>query len=313
MYWPTVEIKVKGKTMHATAPIIISASRTTDIPAFYAKEFIGSLKRGYFNWTNPYNAKKSLVSFSKTRFIVFWSKNPAPIIPFLDELDSMGLGYYFNFTLNDYVHEGLEPNLPELKKRIGLFRSLSEQVGRERVIWRFDPLILLKGQQTETLINKINFLAEKLSLHTEKLVFSFVDTNYRKVKSKLKKSEICLTEFNRAQKKEIAGKLSETRRKYGLEIASCAQEDDFSEFNITRNKCIDDELILRISPGDRELHDFITNLRVRNELKDKSQRKECRCIPAKDTVAYNSCGFNCLYCYAGGINPSKNSHQNIFE
>jgi DNA repair photolyase len=313
MYWPTVEITDKGKTMNAIAPFIISASRSTDIPAFYAKEFFESLKRGYFNWTNPFNGKKSLISFSKTRFIVFWSKNPAPVIPYLNNLENLRIGYYFNYTLNDYEHEGLEPNLPELKKRITLFRSLSEQIGRERVIWRFDPLILLKGQQTDTLINKINSIAEKLYLHTDKLVFSFVDTSYRKVKNKIKKSEICIKEFSQAQKNEIAGRLSETGRKYSLKIASCAQKDDFSKFNIIQNKCIDDELILKISPNDNEIIDFVENLRVRNRLKDKSQRKECMCIPGKDTGAYNSCGFNCLYCYAGSINPQKGAYRNIFE
>lgn len=313
MYWPTVEIKVKGKTMHAIAPIIISASRRTDIPAFYAKEFIGSLKRGYFYWTNPYNAKKSLVSFSKARFIVFWSKNPAPIIPFLNELDNLGLGYYFNFTLNDYENEGLEPNLPELKKRIGLFRSLSEQVGRERIIWRFDPLILLHGQKTDILINKINSIAEQIYSHTNKLVFSFVDVNYRKVKNKIKKSGISISELVPALKNEIAWKLSETGKKFGLEIASCAQSDDFSIFNISHNKCIDDELIVKISPKDVELKDFINNLKLKNILRDKSQRKDCWCIPSKDTGAYNSCNFNCTYCYAGSLNPSKGVHGRIFE
>ena len=111
-----VRIKTdSGERVDALAPVIVSASRSTDIPAFYARWFFNRLKRGYCVWYNPFNQKPSYVSFAKCKVIVFWTKNPAPIIPFLPELDRRGIHYYFQVTLNDYVREGLEPNVPSIE------------------------------------------------------------------------------------------------------------------------------------------------------------------------------------------------------
>ena len=131
-----------GKQVEATAPVIISASRSTDIPAFYAKWFFNRLAKGYCVWYNPFNQQPMYVSFKKCKVVVFWTKNPAPIIPYLPELDKRGIHYYFQVTLNDYEQEGFEPNVPSVKSRIATFRLLSELIGKERVIWRFDPLIV---------------------------------------------------------------------------------------------------------------------------------------------------------------------------
>ena len=129
-----------GKIVEATAPVIISASRPTDIPAFYTKWFFNRLAKGYCAWYNPFNQQKMYVSFSKCKVIVFWTKNPKPIIPYLHILDEMGIHYYFQVTLNDYTKEGFEPNVPSVEKRIETFKNLSDTIGKEKVIWRFDPL-----------------------------------------------------------------------------------------------------------------------------------------------------------------------------
>ena len=131
-----------GATVEAQAPVIISASRSTDIPAFHAQWFIDRLKAGYVVWVNPFNRQPMVVSFKNTKVVVFWSKNPQPIIPYLKELDDRGIHYYFHFTLNDYEQEGFEPNVPPLRERIETFKSLSGRIGKEKVIWRFDPLIV---------------------------------------------------------------------------------------------------------------------------------------------------------------------------
>ena len=99
-----------GEVVNGVAPVIISASRSTDIPAFYAKWFINRLKAGYCVWYNPFNQKPMYISFVKTKAVVFWTKNPEPLIPYLPELDKRGIHYYFQVTLNDYVNEGFEPN-----------------------------------------------------------------------------------------------------------------------------------------------------------------------------------------------------------
>ena len=128
-----------GTEVLAQAPLIISASRSTDIPAFYADWFFRRFDRGYVRWRNPFSGQDSYVSFGNTRFIVFWSKNPAPLLPYLPMLKERGIGCYIHFTLNDYEAEGLEPNVPPLAQRIDTFRRLVDTLGSGTVVWRFDP------------------------------------------------------------------------------------------------------------------------------------------------------------------------------
>ena len=129
-----------GRVVTASCPIIVSASRATDIPAFFSKWFENRFRAGYMRWTNPFNANQvDYISFCDTRVFVFWSKNPRPLIPFLSEIDAKGINFYLQFTVNDYERENLEPNVPPLSARIDTFRELVEKVGRKRVIWRFDP------------------------------------------------------------------------------------------------------------------------------------------------------------------------------
>ncbi|NTU73999.1 DUF1848 domain-containing protein, partial [Candidatus Roizmanbacteria bacterium] len=136
--WDKTKISLhSGERVDAIAPVIVSASRATDIPAFFSPWFINRLKAGYMRWTNPFNANQvQYVSFQKTRAIVFWSKNPQPLLRYLHEIDEKRINYYFQFTLNDYEKEGLEPNVGPLLKRVETFKALVEKVGKKRVIWR---------------------------------------------------------------------------------------------------------------------------------------------------------------------------------
>ena len=164
-----------GLTVDAMTPVIVSASRSTDIPAYYAKWFMERIRKGYSVWINPFNQKPSYVSFSKTRVIVFWTKNPQPLIPYLKELDDRGFNYYFQFTLNDYGKE-IEGRVPDLGRRIETFAKLQEHVGSKRIIWRYDPIMLNDTNLTvETHLEKIAKLGNLLSGMTNKMVFSFID------------------------------------------------------------------------------------------------------------------------------------------
>lgn len=140
MVWETIDITTEaGETVRAQAPVIISASRATDIPAFYADWFFDRLEKGYSVWTNPFNGVKSYISYARTRLIVFWSKNPRPLLPHLGKLREKGIRCYLHYTLNDYEAEGLERGVPPLDERIETFLRFSELLGKELVIWRFDP------------------------------------------------------------------------------------------------------------------------------------------------------------------------------
>lgn len=194
----TISIRDDNRTgVLAQAPLIISASRATDIPAFYADWFFRRLDRGYVRWRNPFSGKDSYVSFGNTRFIVFWSKNPAPLFPYLPMLKKRGIGCFIQFTLNDYEVEGLEPNLQALAQRIDTFRRLVDALGTGAVVWRFDPLILTDKINIDTLLDKIAHIANVLASYTEKLVFSFVDIEpYKKVSRNLRQSGIKYREWD---------------------------------------------------------------------------------------------------------------------
>jgi len=320
--WQKVTIKTINGEFVGIAPTIISASRATDIPAFYPDWFMHRLKEGYVKWFNRFNGKSTYVSFEKARVIVFWTKNPEPFVRYLPELDDWGIHYYFTFTLNDYEKEMLEPNVPELKRRIDNFRRLSETIGKERVVWRFDPLILTKSLTVESLLQKIHTIGDQIHPYTEKLIISFIDIGlYRKVHQKLISGGIkdC-REFTLEDMNRIARELQEMNDEWGLEIATCAEPTDLSEYGIRHNKCIDDDLIIRVFNHDKELMKFLgygppgdgllpfIDTTRTNVLKDSGQRKDCGCIPSKDIGQYDTCIHCCVYCYANS-SPGV-AHQN---
>lgn len=323
-----------GETVEAIAPIIISASRSTDIPAFYAQWFINRLKAGYCVWYNPFNPKPTYVSFANCKVVVFWTKNPKPLLPLLHELDKRGIRYYFQFTMNDYVAEVFEPKVPSVEQRVETFRRLSEMIGKERVIWRFDPLIVTSQLSTRDLLTKVWNVGNKLRGHTDKLVFSFIDINgYRKVQSNLvketnqfSKETIEQAEFTQVQMNEIAFGLAKCRDRWAaegwhIELATCGEQIDLDKYGIAHNRCIDGELMKQLWPDDKELlyylnygelpdksslfgMDFSRPPLSPQKMKDKGQRKVCGCMVSKDIGMYNTCGHLCVYCYA---NTSKES------
>lgn len=312
--WQEIEIKTEDDgIVKAIAPVIISASRATDIPAFYSKWFFDRLNKEYILWTNPFNPKiKQYVSFKKTKVIVFWSKFIEPIVPYLKILDEKKINYYFQFTLNDYEKEGFESGLPSLQERIKSFIQLSKLIGREKVIWRFDPLILTKNLSITKLIDKIKNIGQQLLGYTDKLVISFVDINcYKKVQRKLIKDfpeifnngNILKSEFTFEQKIEFAEKLASILNQWkrlnpNFSITTCCEDIDLSQFGIDHNSCIDGNLMKNIFKDDKQLIEFLGDDDLKTKLKDKGQRKYCGCIVSKDIGSYNTCKFNCIYCYA---------------
>lgn len=280
--------------MVAHAPIIISASRATDIPAFYADWFFDRLEKGYIRWHNPFNGKDSFVSFANTRFVVFWSKNPAPLIPHLHILRESRIGCYVQYTLNDYEKEGFEANVPALQHRIDTFKCLVDTLGEGSVVWRFDPLVLTDTVSEESLLEKIDNIAKCLCGYTEKLVFSFADIDsYKKVGKNMIKSGIKYKEWGNESMLSFAKKLSKLNASWGLRLATCSESIALEQFNIEHNRCIDPELIAHLAPNDAVLQNFLFNTHT-----DGGQRKHCGCILSKDIGAYNTCPHGCAYCYA---------------
>lgn len=287
-----------GIDVEAIAPVIVSASRSTDIPAFYADWFFNRLDEGYLLWRNPFNGKDSYVSMAHMRFVVFWSKNPQPLIPYLPILKDKGIGFYLQYTLNDYDVEQLEPGVPRLAERIDTFKRIVDEYGLGSVVWRFDPLLLTDKISPELLLHRIAAIAEQLKGYTEKLVFSFADiAGYRSVARNLRAAGINYREWETEDMLTFARRLADMR--FPFQLATCAEAIHLEEFGIEHNRCIDRELIARRSPDDAELQSF---LQCSNP--DSGQRKLCGCILSKDIGAYNTCPHLCRYCYANYL-PQK--------
>jgi hypothetical protein len=209
MDWKKTKVLVNGAETDAIAPTIISASRLTDIPAFHSEWFMNRLRIGYLKWINPHNRTAEYISLEATKFIVFWTKNADPLIRYLPAIERLGISYYFTFTVNDYEKEGLEPKLPPLAERIKTFKALSDMIGKERVIWRFDPLILTNNISIESLVLKIRGIGEKIATHTDKLVFSFADIDcYKNVKGNMRNKGIVYLPINDAAMVDIASRIS---------------------------------------------------------------------------------------------------------
>ena len=337
--WQKTQIqRDNGMMAEAQAPVIISASRSTDIPAFYADWFFHRLKAGYSAWTNPFNGVKSFVSYEKCRFTVFWSKNPKPLGEPLDELKERNIGCYIQYTLNDYEKEGLEKGVPALDERIDTFKRLVDKLGKGRVIWRFDPLILTDKINSDDLLKKIEHIGDQLLGYTEKLIFSFADiASYKKVKANLDKSHVCYQEWTVSQMEEFAQRLSELNQKWHYQLATCGEKIDIEKYGIHHNKCVDDNLMIRFAHHDKTLMDFlgVEVKTIENSLfgmepipanaimlsetqyalkkkdnRDKGQRQFCGCIISKDIGEYNTCPHLCEYCYA---NASKEKVQKNWE
>jgi DNA repair photolyase len=317
MNWEKIKItKENGEIIDAQAPIIISASRSTDIPAFYSDWLIQRIKEGYVKWKNPFNGVPLYVTFKNARLIVFWSKNPKPIIKHLDFIQEHIPNYYFQYTLNDYDIEKLESKVPNVKYRIDTFIELSEKIGKDKVIWRFDPLILTDKIGVDELLRKTENIGNQLKNYTDKMVFSFADIKlYKKVQSNLLKSEINYQEFNDRTMNEYALGLQNLNSNWNFEIGTCAEKIPLEKYGIVHNKCVDDDLMIKLFPQDKILMDFlgvkmsppdIFNSEFRIEKlknnKDKGQREFCGCINSKDIGEYNTCPHLCEYCYA---NTSK--------
>ena len=317
MQWKKQKITLEdGTQTDAQAPVVISASRATDIPTFYSDWFISRWEAGYIKWTNPFNGKPLYVSFKNTRVVVFWTKNPRPMFKYLDYMDKNIPNYYFQYSLNDYDKEGFEAKVSSVESRIKTFKELSQRLGKKRVVWRFDPLLLTNTIDVPELLRRVKNIGDQLQDYTEKLVFSYADiSTYRKVQNNLKKDEVPYIEFTPETMEEFAKGISEINKEWGLELGTCTEKIDLDKYGIVHNKCIDDDLMIDIFSEDKELMDFLgveiaepslfdTERKVtkKRNLKDKGQRKDCGCVMAKDIGQYNTCPHECNYCYA---NTSK--------
>jgi hypothetical protein len=263
--------------------MIISVSRRTDIPAFYSDWMANRIKEGFVLVRNPMNIhqiSRIPLNPSTVDCFVFWTKNPER---FLENLSLFSkYNYYFQFTLTPY-DQRLEPNVISKSAVLDVFKKLSSIVGKKRVIWRYDPILITEELSCDWHIKQFAHFAKQLSGSTGRCVISFIDL-YKKCEKNL--YGIKLTTLTPQLMRDFTRSIAVIASNYGIELVSCAEEIDLSEFGVAHGKCIDDKLIAEIAGCDVVVS------------KDKSQRAECGCVASVDIGAYNSCPHGCLYCYA---------------
>ena len=265
--------------------MIISASRRTDIPSYYSEWFVNRLKAGYALIRNPMNhsqVSKIPLHSDMVDCIVFWTKDPANMLDKLSLISSMGYKYYFQFTLNPYDSD-IEHNLRPKSEIIRTFIELSNAIGKEKVLWRYDPIILNGTQTIESHKNAFEFMCEKLNNFTGVCTVSFVDI-YSKLKTPLKKGLI--REITHDEMIRISKMFSKIARNYGIRLQTCSEKVDLSKYGIAPASCIDKgtiEAVCGYSIGAK---------------KDPNQRNGCGCVQSVDIGAYNTCRNGCVYCYA---------------
>lgn len=263
--------------------MILSVSRRTDIPAFYWEWFLNRVKAGFVDVRNPMNihqVSRFDIRPNVVDCIVFWTKNAGNIIPHLDQLKDYK--YYFQYTINPY-NKLIEENVPLKKDIIENFKSLSEIIGPNRVIWRYDPILLTGNINIEYHLRYFEELAKRLQGYTQRCVISFVDL-YKKTVSNTR--DLMMREPTDNEMHILAQKLSIIAKNYKMEVLSCSENIDLDAEGVKHGCCID-----------RSLIEKIVGYKI-DVKKDKNQRKECGCVESVDLGAYNTCLHACKYCYA---------------
>lgn len=264
--------------------MILSASRRTDIPNYYSEWLARRFRAGFLCVRNPMNFRQvSRITLNPNVIdcIVFWTKNPAPMLPYLDEYRRYM--YYFQFTLTGYGKD-IEPGLPD-KRRILIpaFCELADRIGRDRVIWRYDPIFLSDHYTLDYHVKAFTRIAEALAGRTRRVVISFLD-DYEKTKRNMK--GINIQGLTKEKMRWLAHSFAVIAGRYGMEIQTCAEKIDLSEYGITHGACID-----------REYIEHLLGCRLRAG-KDHGQRPECRCMESVEIGSYHACRNGCRYCYA---------------
>ena len=271
--------------------MILSASRRTDIPGYYSEWFVNRLKQGYVLTRNPMNqtqVSKILLSPDLIDCIVFWTKDPINMMDKLGEIDALGFNYYFQFTITPYGRD-IERNLRDKNEIVKTFRQLSEIIGKDRVLWRYDPILLNDEITVQYHIDMFAKLCRELQGYTNICTISFADV-YSKISKRVK--EQVLGEITETQMHDIASTLAGIGRNHGIELRACSEIIDLSIEGIRLASCIDKETVERVCG-----HTILAN-------KDKNQRPECGCIQSVDIGVYNTCKNGCVYCYANHSDAS---------
>jgi hypothetical protein len=276
-----VQLITGDKHGNGAIVMIVSASRRTDIPCYYSEWFINRLKEGYVLTRNPINhSQVSRIPLSPdvVDCIVFWTKDAKNIISHLKTIDNMGYKYYFQFTLTPYDCT-VEKNMRDKGDIVNTFIELSNLIGMDRVLWRYDPIILNNRLPVDYHLEQFSYFCERLHSYTESVTISFVDY-YKKLKTDI------IRDITEEVITELSVFIGQTAKNYELDVKACSEKMDLAVYGIGKACCIDKSIVEKVCGHKLDVK------------KDKNQRECCGCVESIDIGTYNTCNNGCVYCYA---------------
>ena len=276
--------------------MIVSVSRRCDIPRFQFKWFMERLKVGFVDAVNPFNArqikriplvpmKEGLDSAEGVDAFVFWTRDPRKILANADELTERGFPFYVMVTLTAYP-SALEPSMISASKVLAGMKALALKIGPEKLIWRYDPVILSNLTNEDFHRANFNELALNLAGSVRRVIVSLYN-EYPKTKTRfdgLQRAGV-LQLLDAASLPQLLAGFAKSAEAAGLEIQSCAEKENYTSLGIKPGACIDAAIMQKL-------------FGLEFAGKDKNQRPHCLCCKSVDIGAYGLCAAHCVYCYA---------------
>lgn len=263
---------------------VISASRRTDIPAFYSDWFLNRLAEGFCDVLHPYTRKWSRVSLQQEDVgaIVFWSKNYAPLLPKLDQVERTTRNLFFHFTIT--ANRDLELRTPDYRDAIKDYIHIARRYSPDHVIWRFDPICITDKLSFDLYEERFCLCAEQLKGHASACTVSFAHP-YRKMVNNLKHyTSHTLVPVTREEQRAYADRLAVRAATFGVRLLACCN-DHLLSGAVGKARCVD---------GAR----FSLLFGIALDTRSAASRKQCGCTKSIDIGAYDTCGHGCVYCYA---------------
>lgn len=265
---------------------VISASRRTDIPAFYTQWFMERIRAGWVDVASPFGGRHYHVSLKPedVHSIVFWSKDYRHLLPHLTELEQRDFRLFFHFTITG-LPQLYEARVPETETAVETLIHLTQRYSPDHVIWRFDPIVFSTAIQEDQTIERFRQLASAMEGHVRRCYISFL-AFYAKVQRRLAKLEgMGVFDPLPERKYELAGRLGEIAIEHGMQLFSCCN-DTLIQPGVQQGHCIDGPLLSRLFPDRPPITDLAPS------------REGCGCYVSKDIGAYDTCDHGCVYCYA---------------
>ena len=264
--------------------MIINTGQRTDIPAFYSKWFMNRIKEGYVLVRNPYYPNlvtKFILNPSVVDVIGFCSKNPHPMLKYLDDLKEYNLFWHVTITAYD---SDIEPNVPSIDDVINDFIYLSNKLGKNSVVWRYTPIIVNDKYSIDKHIETFKYIASKLHNYTNTVIFGFLDLYDKLITNKPE-----LKDASDSDRIKISQELLKISKEYNLNLRLCSKEKWLKDYGIDVNGCM-------------RIEDYEASINNDLIIKDKMEARKgyCSCYLSNDIGAYNSCLHFCKYCYANG-------------